>query len=131
MAEPPTEHRPAPSTLKPLVVGVSVVLWMVGGAFVGYVACWVVALSDIFPLDDPEHGPARIPVGEHVYAGVLIGGVILGLACFCLRPRLHRGDHRLRDGRLPNEHSEPASAAAAIAADGHGRWMDRESESRR
>jgi len=97
MAEPSTEDRPASSTLKLLVFGVSVVLWMVGGAFVGYIACWLVALSDIFPLDDPEDGPARVPVGEYVYAGIMVGGVILGLACFCLRPRWPRwprGDRR-------------------------------------
>lgn len=77
------------------MVGVSVALWVVAGAFVGVIACWVVALSDVFPIVDPEDGPARVPVGEHVYAGILVGGVILGLvACFSLRPRLLRGDHR-------------------------------------
>jgi hypothetical protein len=81
--------------MQPLMAGVSVALWLVAGTFVGVIACWVVALSDIYPIVGPEDGPARVPVSEYVYAGILVVGAILGLvASSSLRPRLHRGDDR-------------------------------------
>lgn len=95
MSEPSTGHRPKSPLLQRFVVAVSVVLGIVAGAFVGYIACWVVALHDIFPIDDPEDGPARVPVGEPVYIGIMVGGVILGFVASCsLLTRPRPGDRR-------------------------------------
>lgn len=94
-AESSTDHRPTAPTLRQLVVAVSVVMGTVVGAFVGYIACWVVALCDIVPIGDPKDGPARVPVGEPVYIGIMVGGVILGLsACCSLLTRPQPGDRR-------------------------------------
>jgi hypothetical protein len=91
-----------------LLVWPVVALWLIAGATVGGVAClWVWFLSEMPPV--LKHGEVRVPVGAHVYAGVMVVGIMLGLVgCFALRPRLDQGAP-WRSARLPNRPQEPSS----------------------
>jgi len=73
-----------------LLVGFVVALWVIAGACVGGVVCIAVwFFSQMPPV--PEPGEVRVPVAAHVYAGILIVGILLGLVgCFVLGPRLDR-----------------------------------------
>ena len=98
MTEPSAKHQLASSGLRTAFAGVVLLMWMFVGAIVGVIVCVFVAVGDVFPITDPGDEPARSRVGDHVYPGILLGGVAIGgLGYRILRPRLDQRAHSMRN----------------------------------
>lgn len=81
--------RPSPSSaLYEAFASLVLLMWMFVGGILGAIACMAVAVGDALSIADSGHEPTRLPIGAHVYWGILLASVAFGtLGYWRLRPR--------------------------------------------